>query len=207
MKPKELKVGDKLMFVNGNVLTDIIENTIKNGNKKAEKKVEESLPNYIVPASNFDGAYIVGVPCEVISKKPYKQKRKHVFGESLEDVIDVVSLLSGIKYTIPNSWYVGYDSVIDAVKNSKINLNLLNKNVNSLIGRKYYPKDNSYISDSNGDYHPLVGKECTVASIPFKDVVTPCGKKIIRPFILVEYNGEIYRTLFGEWNFYPRPIK
>lgn len=181
---------------------------------KQVKKEEEKLPKYIVPTSNFqmgenDSARILGVPCQVLSETPYKAVRKHIcFGDKLEDVIDVKSLLTGITYTIPTGWYNGYDNPLVAIRHSEFKgsdiIFRTNQDTKSLIGSNYYPKDNSYISDFNGKYTQLYGKTCKVVSIPFKGVVNPCGKDIIETFILVEYNGAIYRTLFGEWNFYPK---
>lgn len=179
-----------------------------------KKKAEKKLPKYIVPISNFDifpdknkreenSAMITGIACEVVSE-PYKMMRPKVIGEGKEEeeVIDVVSLLTGIKYTIPNSWYKGYETREEAIYSSKINQSQYCGNVKSLIGRTYYPKDNSFICDFEGNYAQLYGKPCKVVSIPFKGIATPIKEEIIYKFILVEYEGKIYRTLFGEWNFY-----
>lgn len=180
-----------------------------------KKKVEKKLPKYIVPISNFDifsnkenheenSAMICGIACEVVSE-PYKMMRPKVIGEGKEEeeVIDVVSLLTGIKYTIPNSWYKGYETREEAIYSSKIGQTQYCGNMKSLIGRTYYPKDNSFICDFEGNYAQLYEKPCKVVSIPFKGIATPIKEEIIYKFILVEYEGKIYRTLFGEWNFYP----
>lgn len=184
-----------------------------------KKKVEKKLPKYIVPVSNFnvcatkdnredDSAMIIGIACEVVSE-PYKTMRPSVIGEGKveEEVIDVVSLLTGIKYTIPNGWYYVYATREDAVYNSEINQTQYCGNVKSLIGRTYYPKDNSFISDFEGNYAQLYGKPCKVVSVPFKGIAKPLNDEIIYKFILVEYEGKIYRTLFGEWNFYPHRVR
>ena len=174
--------------------------------KKAEKKEEQKLPKYIVPTSNFgvcdeDEAMILGIPCEVISKKPYKKMEKDFFDKKRErDYIDVVSLLTGFKYCIPNDWYRGYNDYDEAVKNSRIPH--LTKNPKSLIGLNYYVKDNSYISDFEGNYTQLIGLPCKVVSIPFKGIVRPCRQDVVCKFILVECNEKIFRTLFAEWCFY-----
>jgi len=171
-----------------------------------KKKEEKKLPKYIVPTSNFDEGYISGIPCKVVSEKPYKKMRKHFNSESEDDVIDVVSLLTGIKYTIPNDWYNGYDDIFEAVAKSKLPLHTLDGNKKSLIGKTYYVRDNSWITDFEGNHGSLIGLPCKVVSVPFKGIVNPCGKDIVRTFILVENNGKIYRTLFGEWNFYPQNV-
>ena len=52
----------------------------------------KTTPNYVVPTSNFsDGqAYLLGVPCKVLSDHPYKKVRKTILGDvKVEDVIDV----------------------------------------------------------------------------------------------------------------------
>lgn len=179
-----------------------------------KKKVEKKLPKYIVPFSNFnifpikdnreESAMITGIACEVVSE-PYNIMHPALIGEGKveEEVIDVVSLLTGIKYTIPNSFYKGYETREEAVYNSEINQTQYYGDVKSLIGRTYYPKDNSFICDFDGNYAKLYGKPCKVVSIPFKGIAKPLNEEIIYKFILVEYEGKIYRTLFGEWNFYP----
>lgn len=168
-----------------------------------ETKKEEKLPNYIVPYSNFNEAYLSGTPCRVVSEKPYMAMRKNYFGDmENEEVIDVVSLLSGIKYTIPNSFYKGYYDIYDAIDQSRLEVKApLFADKKKLIGKLYYPFDNSYISDFEGNGKSLIGKACKVVSIPFEAVVAPVKEKLIRSFILVEYEGKIYRVLFGEWGF------
>lgn len=180
--------------------------------KVQPKKKVNKTPKYIVPFSNFstfstinrdESAMIYGIACEVVSE-PYKIMRPKFNGyrKVEEEVIDVVSLLTGIKYTIPTGWYKGYETREEAMCHSKINPALYYGNVKSLIGCAYYPKDNSYICDFEGNYAHLIGKPCKVVSIPFKGIAKPVKDEIIYKFILVEYEGKIYRTLFGEWNFY-----
>ena len=187
--------------------------SIKKVEEKAEEKVEKKLPKYIVPKSNFTErsrdkskeAMIIGVACEVVSE-PYKVKVPKLIGPGLEEqeVINVVSLLTGIKYTIPYDihFYRGYNSRSQAIYDSSISYGQYRKNEKSLIGSIYYPRDNSYICDFEGNFARLYKKPCKVVSIPFDSVVKCAGEKYIYKFILVEYEGKIYRTLFGEWGFY-----
>ena len=55
---------------------------------------------YAVPTSNFRDAYLFGMPCKVVSE-PYIKKRNIIgVGDVDEKVVDVVSLFTGIEYTI-----------------------------------------------------------------------------------------------------------
>jgi hypothetical protein len=68
-----------------------------------------------------------------------------------------------------------------------------------LIGKPYWPRDNSYITDSEGKSADLYKKTCEIVSVPYKETVhTIVGEKEYA-FILVKYNGKTYRVLFGEW--------
>ena len=164
-----------------------------------------TTPNYVVPTSNFtDGqAYLIGVPCKVLSDRPYKKSRKTIIGVvKVEDVIDVQSCVTGLKYTIPFDWTIGYDSLVDANDNADI-IGHHFPSVKELIGKPYWPRDNSYIEDVNGHWADLYKKECEIVSAPFKETVSTCtGMKKEYVFILVKYNGKIYRTLFEEWALY-----
>lgn len=169
---------------------EIIILTIDDFTKKVKK--EEKLPAYVVPTSNFsaNNAYIYGVPCEVI-------------GEVDKENILVMSLITGIRYTIPKRWYVGYDNKIDAIRASSIERSMFgNPQLLNIIGKKYYPKDNSYITDFKGKRVSLIGKTVTVVSLPFDETIEEYG--ITRKMILVEYEGKVYRTMFMEWAFLPK---
>ena len=182
--------------------------------KTAEpKKEEKKFPKYIVPTSNFgccseDDAYISGIPCEVVSDR-YEKTEKTCLGLKpiKRNYFDVVSLVTGIKYSVPDSgFYIGYDSAEDAVKNSLIanRIPMLIKSPKTIIGLRYFVKDNSWISDFNGQHAFLIGKPCTVVSLPFDGVVSLGNGNVgVKKFILVECFGKVYRTLFGEWNLYP----
>ena len=181
--------------------------------KKEEKTVsQKKLPKYVIPTSNFmdygdkHDVSISGIPCKVISEMPYYEAHSFRFsgGSEIEEVMRVQSLLTGIEYTIPMDWYVGYDTIEEVIKNTHIpNFTPENvaKSVKSIIGRKYYPKDNSYIIDFNdmNKYHTnLIGKECKVISLPF---IAKVESGTEHDFVLVECEGNTYRTLFKEWCF------
>lgn len=154
---------------------------------------EEVAPKFIVPTSNFEDAYLIGVPCEVISE-PYIDKYR---GERRE-VIDVKSCVTGLEYTIPTGWAMEFDTLPEANEESKVT-GFDQVFLQDIIGSKYYPKDNSYIRDFHGVKEPLYHKVCEIVSVPFKDK-TEFGEK---DFILVKYNGKVYRTLWEEWCLYP----
>ena len=185
--------------------------------------------NYVVPTSNISGGYykpgqrrrrehdktaeafLIGLPCRVVSE-PYKALRDYVgVGTRCEEVIDVVSCLTGIRYTIPTDWCKEFETFNEAVEDSAIRsragLAKVWAEENNIIWRPYYPKDNSFIVQFGDDRyasHSLFGKECKCISLPFVDEVECAGEKYYYKFVLVEYEGKVYRTLFEEWCFYPR---
>ena len=157
-------------------------------------KIKIVIGTYVVPKYNCSvcsDAYLYGIPCRVVSN-PYIKKCTG------EQVVDIVSLLTGIKYTISSEWCDVYLFADDAIENSKLKAEY-DQNVSSIIGMKYYPRDNSYIEDKNGNWKSLIGKETVVWSLPY--VVKTCtGHE--HTFVDVMYQGNVYRTLFGEWCFY-----
>lgn len=163
---------------------------------------EKTTPNYVVPRSNFtnDDAYLLGVPCKVLSDQPYKKVRKTIFGDlKLNDVIDVQSCVTGLKYTIPFDWVRGYDSLVDANDDAYI-IGHHFPSVKELIGKSYWPRDNSWVNDFDGKWGDLYKKKCEIVSVPFKEKPSDSNKE--HTFILVKYEGKTYRTLFEEWALY-----
>lgn len=167
---------------------------------------EKKVPNYVIPRSNFstgstDGAYLIGVPCKVISE-PYIIKEKNVFGEmNDQEVYDVRSMVTNIKYTIPTGWADEYDTLEEANKHAIIK-GTEHPSPTDLISRKYWPRDNSYIKDSQGKWHSLIRKECRIISVPFKEKTYdeyPVDEDKEMTFIMVMYEGKVYRVLFEEW--------
>lgn len=162
--------------------------------------IKSAIGLYVVPTSNCCdcGVYLTGIPCKVVSE-PYIKKCNIIgIGEVDEKMVDVVSLLTGIQYTIYAEWCDVYLFADDAIKNSKLKTEY-DQTVSSIIGMKYYPKDNSYIEDKNGNWKSLIGKETVVCSLPYV-AKTDTGKE--RTFVNVMYQGNVYRTLFEEWCFY-----
>ena len=163
---------------------------------------EKTTPNYVVPTSNFtdDQAYLIGVPCKVLSDHPYKKSRKTILGDvNIDDVIDVRSCVTGLEYTVPTDWVKGYNSLVEANDNANI-IGHHFPNVKELIGKPYWPRDNSYNADFDGKWEDLYKKKCEIVSVPFKETVLTCiGEKKEFVFILVKYNGKTHRVLFEEW--------
>lgn len=161
--------------------------------------VKDNTPKYVVPTSNFSDAYLLGVPCLVV-KGPYQRKYEDIFGNiKVETVIDVKSCVSGIEYTIPYDWVEGYDSLVEANENAQI-IGHHFPEVRELLGKPYWPKDNSYITGLSGETGvDLYHKKCEIVSVPFMDIASVDDTDEIYPFILVKYKGRYYRTLFREW--------
>jgi hypothetical protein len=160
---------------------------------------EKTTPNYVVPTSNFTEGqtYLLGVSCKVLSDHPYKKSRKTIIGDvKVEDVIDVRSCVTGLEYTVLTDWVNGYDSLVDANEDASI-LGHHFPDVKELIGKPYWPRDNSYVADFNGRWADLYKKKCEIVSVRFKS--KPSGSDSEYNFILVRYDGKIYRTLFEEW--------
>ena len=167
---------------------------------------EKKVPNYIVPTSNFgtgsnDAAYLLGIPCKVMSK-PYEKEVDGIYGPKVREVYDVMSMVTGFEYTIPTGWAHEYDTLEEANKHAHVK-GVENPNYKNLINRMYWPRDNSWNLDFEGKWHPLVGKECMIVSRPFTektyDKYPVGGVDKERTFILVKHNGKVHRVLFEEW--------
>lgn len=161
--------------------------------------VKDNTPKYVVPTSNFTDAHLIGVPCLVL-KGPYQRVKKHIWGGShIETVIDVKSCVSGLEYAIPIIWTEKYNSLVEANEHAQI-IGHHFPDVRELIGKPYWPRDNSFITGLHGEtYVDLYRKKCEIVSVPFADTDgdDDCEKEYT--FILVKHNGKYYRTLFEEW--------
>ena len=161
--------------------------------------VKDNTPKYVVPTSNFANAHLLGVPCLVLNG-PYEGEREDIFGNiKVDTVIDVKSCVSGLEYTIPYDWVEGYDSLVEANENAQI-IGHHFPEVRELIGKPYWPKDNSFITGLHGEtWVDLYHKECEIVSVPFTDVTGDDDFEKEYTFILVKHNGKYYRVLFEEW--------
>ena len=166
--------------------------------------VKDNTPKYVVPTSNFFDAYLLGVPCLVV-KGPYQKEMKDILlGDiRVKSVIDVKSCVSGLEYTIPYDWVEKYNSLVEANEHAQI-IGHHFPEVRELIGKPYWPKDNSFITGLHGEtWVDLYHKECEIVSVPFTDTVGYDDLEKEYTFILVKHNGKYYRVLFEEWGLRP----
>ena len=164
--------------------------------------VKDNTPKYVVPTSNFANAHLLGVPCQVLNG-PHEGEREDIFGNiKVKDVIDVKSCVSGLEYTIPYDWTEKYNSLVEANEHTQI-IGHHFPEVRELIGKSYWPRDNSFITGLHGEtWVDLYHKKCEIVSVPFTDVTGDDDFEKKYTFILVKYNGKYYRVLFGEWGLY-----
>ena len=164
--------------------------------------VKDNTPKYVIPTTNCCDAYLLGVPCQVV-KGPYQKECEDTIGEiQVKCVIDVKSCVSGLEYTIPYNWTEKYDSLVEANEHAQI-IGHHFPDVRDLIGKPYWPRDNSFITELHGGHREgLYHKKCEIVSVPFTDVTGDDDFEKKYTFILVKYNGKYYRTLFGEWGLY-----
>ena len=163
--------------------------------------VKDNTPKYVIPTTNCRDVYLLGVPCLVV-KGPYQKECKDIMGNiKVKDVIDVKSCVSGLEYTIPYNWTEKYDSLVEANEHAQI-IGHHFPEVRELIGKPYWPRDNSFITGFNGEtLVDLYNRKCEIVSVPFVDTagVDSICPDMEYPFILVKYNGKYYRVLFEEW--------
>ncbi len=177
---------------------------------------ESNVGKFVVPTHNYsevdeNDAYLADVPCKILSE-PYMATVKTFFGTSeRRELVDVKSMVSNIKYTIPTSLFGPvYDTLAEANKHAKIQ-GVENPRMKDLIGKKYYPFDNSWNKDLvNGMWHNLVDSDCIITGLPFKE---PTGdplpdvrdKKMV--FVHVLSNGQVHRVLYGDWGLIPGELR
>ena len=165
--------------------------------------VKDNTPKYVVPTSNFLDAYLLGVPCLVV-KGPYLKEMKNILGGiEVKTVIDVKSCVSGLEYTIPYDWVEKYNSLVEANEHAQI-IGHHFPEVRELIGKPYWPKDNSFITGLHGEtWVDLYHEKCEIVSVPFTDVTGDADFEKEYTFILVKHNGKYYGVLFEEWGLRP----
>ena len=165
--------------------------------------VKDNTPKYVVPTSNFLDAYLLGVPCQVV-KGPYQKECEGIMGNiEVKTVIDVKSCVSGLEYTIPYDWAEKYNSLVEANEHAQI-IGHHFPEVRELIGKPYWPQDNSFITGLHGEtWVDLYHEKCEIVSVPFTDVTGDDDFEKEYTFILVKHNGKYYRVLFEEWGLRP----
>ena len=164
--------------------------------------VKDNTPKYVVPTSNFANAHLLGVPC-LVMKGPYQIECEDIMGNiKVKDVIDVKSCVSGLEYTIPYALVEGYNSLVEANEHAQI-IGHHFPEVRELIGKPYWPRDNSFITGLHGEtWVDLYHKKCEIVSVPFIDTVGNDDFETEYTFILVKYKGRYYRVLFEEYALY-----
>lgn len=170
-------------------------------------KKETLKGKFIISRSNFGNSYILGIPCKVISD-PYPGYNDVL--KKKEKKMTVQSCLTGLTYEIPYApqWMDVYDD-FHGVLGQCTNLlergyyfldNPSEESASQIVGKDYFPMDNSYSKDFKGNWFPVAGKTVTILSVPFEEE-TEFGK---RQFVLVaKGNGEIGRCMFMEWKLRP----
>lgn len=145
---------------------------------------KEDIMKVIIPRSNFGDVMLLGIPCNVIPES--------------DDgfVTEVVSTITGMHYDLKtewcDEWCDEYTSLTEANKHTMIK-GSERPVLDSIIGKKYWPRDNSYIIDvSNPDdkWIDLYKKECEIVSTPFKSN---------RWYIKVKHDKKNYFVPFHEW--------
>ena len=187
--------------------------TIEETSENKVKKNDTIKGKYIIAHSNFGEAYILGIPCKVVSE-PFMWTYESAVGKRDCKGINVVSCITGIPYTIPydTDWLDVYDSYISVLEASE---SFLHRGyaiyphpeatpgiMSQVVNKKYYPIDNSCseLLSNRGDRW-VAGKEVKIISEPYIGT-TPYGEKI--QFINVRKNdGSIVKCMFTEWMLRP----
>ena len=173
-----------------------------------EKKSEPIVGKYIISNSNFGDAYILGIPCKIMSE-PYA-----VNNELHDKRIKVMSCITGIEYEIPykSSWFKVYDT-FDEVLATAETKKLLHRGyhifsnpfkcreMDRLIGNKYYPIDNSYSEDIEGNSLWVANTVVEIVGDPF------LAKNLYGDYVwfvpVKTKDGKIGSCLFMEWKLVP----
>ena len=177
--------------------------------KKPEKKPELIIGKYLISDSNFSDAYILGIPCKIVSE-PYV-----VNNEDHNKKISVISCITGIEHEIPYrplcfKIYNTFDEVLTTAEAEKLLYRgyhifrdplLELHGILQLIGKKYYPVDNSYSEDTNGEKMWVADTVVEIVDVPFIRK-TPFGA--YEWFVNIKTkNGKIGKCLFMEWKLVP----
>lgn len=173
-----------------------------------EKKSESIIGKYLISHFNFGDAYILGIPCKITSE-PYAVK--NIYSDKN---IKVMSCITGIEYEIPYDpeWLEVYDT-FDEVLTTTAAKKLLSRGhhlfcdprlcreMYRLVGKKYYPMDNSYSEDTNGNRLWVADTVVEIVGPPYIGK-NPHGKD--EWFVTVKTRkGEIGKCLFMEWKLIP----
>lgn len=188
--------------------------TIEETSENKVKKGNIIKGKYIITRSNFGEADILDIPCKVVSEPFMGTYKSCAFEKRKRMCIKVVSCITGISYTIPydTDWFDVYNSYISVIVASERFLHhdyIIYQNpektpviMRQVIGKKYYPMDNSYseLLSTHGDRY-VARKEVKIISEPYLDT-TSDGNKIL--FVNVQKDdGSIVKCMFMEWKLLP----
>lgn len=166
------------------------------------------IPNvcgkYLLTNSNFGDAYVKDVPLKILSN-PFVDKDE--YGKQ-GLFIKVTSLITGLLYKIPFDldWMTVYDSYEEIVLKCSRWISRGYKvyqdagRIEQVVNKDYYPMDNSYSSDINGNHMWVAGKTCRILSVPFWTEVKESPKKKKMIFVQMR-DGEKTTGMayFMEW--------
>lgn len=179
--------------------------TIEEVPEKKSEKESEIKDKYIISNTAYSSgdAFIYHMPCKVITDKYLKEGKWH---------IKVVSCITGIEYEIPYKpeWLVVYDK-FEELLGANHSRNLLCKGYyissdpvdakdrlpRQLVGKKYYPIDNSRSEDFDGNFVWVANTSVEIVSIPF-DVYVKEYKENERFVLVKTESGKIAKCLFRE---------
>ena len=171
-------------------------------------KVPNVMNKYVIANSNstFDDAYILGVPCKIISN-PYV--REGYFKEGNPDMtlyIKVVSLITGLPYAIP--FNTDYLNIYDTFEELKENVDPRwywkgytiyedAGRIEQIVNKTCYPMCNDLSYNFYGEQTKVADHVCRILSVPFK-MKTNFG---VKRGILVEdkETKTICTCYFMEW--------
>lgn len=152
-------------------------------------KVPRICNKYIISRTNFSKseAYVLGVPLRVISNPYFDEKDNEL-------TINVVSLITGQLYRIPfaTDWFDIYedfsDLLYDCQKWVKKGYTVYQNagRIEQIINKDYYPIDNSWSADFDGNRMWIANSTWRILSVPFK-VETEFGD---RKCILLQCRGD-----------------
>lgn len=179
-----------------------------------EKKSELITGKYIITTSNFGNAYILGIPCKIMSE-PYVGVKHYFSKDKTDNYIRIMSCITGLGYEIPYTpdWFKVYDTFEDVLITAEAE-NLLHRGypifrnplqhremLYGLVGKEYYPTDNSYSENINGGRLLVANKVVEIVGVPFIDK-NPYENYAW--FVTVKTkDGDVGKCLFMEWKLVP----
>lgn len=203
MKKTTIIIKKEILEVDGEIVGRTLEQ---------ELNVEEVLPKYVVPTSNFtscedENVMLIGIPCRVLSKKPFLKDYEKIvppFDKEKRPTVTVQSMVTGLIYDIPwTGWVKEYNSLAKANLEADIRGHYF-PSLTDIIDRPYWPRHNDSITkvgeeETEYTFHNLYKKRCMIVSFPYRSKYKILGETRERWFINVYHKGVIYKVPFEEW--------